>query len=368
MQPSSFCALARRLMSCPAAPFHETGVRDAVEAICAENGLRCQRDRFGNLLVELKSGRTQRPLALAAHMDHPGFSIRAPSGPGRWRAEFQGGVGDAYFRAGVPVRLMPGSLPATLGPRLGKPRHFELRERAKKPAKIAGASPPEFAVWELEDFAVRRGRIHGRSCDDLIGVATILATLIELKRRRQPVHVVGVIARAEEVGFLGALTVADARVLPADTLIISLETSKEIPPVKMGHGVIIRVGDKSSLFGSAATRFLTELAGEVAGRESGFQFQRALMSGGTCEATAYQEFGYEVAAVCVALGNYHNCGPRQRIAAEYVSVADACGMTRLLVEAAERMGDYPRLVARLPGRLHELLDGAKRLLLERSLP
>ena len=41
------------------------------------------------------------------------------------------------------------------------------------------------------------------------------------------------------------------------------------------------------------------------------------MSGGTCEATAYQEFGFQTAAVCVALGNYHNCGPRNRIAAEF---------------------------------------------------
>ena len=42
------------------------------------------------------------------------------------------------------------------------------------------------------------------------------------------------------------------------------------------------------------------------------------MSGGTCEATAYQLYGYRTAALCVALGNYHNCGPDLTIAPEFV--------------------------------------------------
>ena len=38
--------------------------------------------------------------------------------------------------------------------------------------------------------------------------------------------------------------------------------------------------------------------------------------------------------MCVALGNYHNCGPSDRIAPEYVSVADTLGMARLCAAAA----------------------------------
>ena len=75
------------------------------------------------------------------------------------------------------------------------------------------SAPPEFAVWELEDFALRHGQIHARACDDLIGVASILATMISLKKSRARVHVIGVISRAEEVGFHGALTVAESRAL-----------------------------------------------------------------------------------------------------------------------------------------------------------
>ena len=132
-------------------------------------------------------------------MDHPGFDIVQALSSTSWLGRFLGGVPDNYFRAGVPLRLMPGAVPAKLGKRPGKAKEFEIH--AKQPVKTS----PAFAVWELEDFAVRNGRIHGRACDDLIGVASILATLIELKRRRARVHVIGVIARAEEIGFLGAM-------------------------------------------------------------------------------------------------------------------------------------------------------------------
>lgn len=360
MTSREFSAIARRLMACPAAPYHEDGVRAAAEALCAEHGLDCRRDRHGNLLVELRHrpARGTRPLALAAHLDHPGFSVRRALGRNRWEAEFEGGVPDEYFRPGVPVRLMPGSRPARLGRRLGQARRFELRVTGRQ----LPAVPPRFAVWELEDFAVRGGRIHGRACDDLVGAAAILSTLIELQRTRSRVHVVGILARAEEVGFHGALALAADRGIPADSLVISLETSRELPPVRQGRGVIVRVGDRSSTFGSAATRFLAEVAGDLGRRDPDFRFQRALMSGGTCEATAYQEYGYEVAAVCVALGNYHNCGPRRRVAAEHVSLADAVGMARVLAEAARRMPEYPRLAGRLPARLGRLLAEARRRL------
>ncbi len=395
-------------MRCPAAPFHEAGVREAVELLCAEHGLEFRRDRFGNVLVELKTARRARPLVLAAHMDHPGFEIVSELAPGRWLARFNGGVPSRYFRQGVPVRLLPGAIPARILRRVGDEtaKQFELRatRRAQPhgprpyPFSVAAtvrsragftsgneidadaqpqASPsrdltvaamldtyprPAFAVWELENFAVRDGRIHGRSCDDLVGVASVLATLVELKRLRRKVHVIGVISRAEEVGFMGALTVAGAGLLPRRGLVISLETSKKMPPVAMGRGVIIRVGDRSSIFDSKATRFLTEVAEDLQREDQRFAFQRALMSGGTCEATAYQEFGLTTAGVCIALGNYHNCGPRGRLAAEFVSLADACGMVRLLARVAERVTQFDSLVGRLPTRLKYLLIQARQRL------
>ena len=216
------------------------------------------------------------------------------------------------------------------------------------------------AVWDLDGFALRRGQVQGRACDDLIGVASILATMVEMKRFRSRGEVIGVISRAEEVGFVGALAVADSRTLPKRSVVISLETSKEIPGVKMGRGVIVRVGDRTSVFDSDATRFLSDVGAELK-MAGGFEYQRALMGGGSCEGTAYQSFGFQTAAVCVALGNYHNCGLQRRIELAYVDLADARSMVALLVSAARRMGEYDVLVGKLSGRLGALLKGAKRL-------
>lgn len=338
----------------PAAPYHEHAVRDEVERLCTEYGLAFQRDRFGNLIVHLRNASGRRPLVLAAHLDHPGFEIVRPLAKGRWLARFLGGVPDRYFRAGTKLRLMPGPASAALGPQRHKnDRIFVIQSRHTL------VPPPKFAVWDLEDFASRDGRIYGRACDDLVGVACVLATLIELKRRRARVNVIGVISRAEEVGFGGALAVAAMGGLPKRSLVISLETSRELPGVKMGAGVILRVGDRTSIFDSEATRFLAEVAARLQDERKKFQFQRALMSGGTCEATAYQEFGFQTAAVCVALGNYHNCTARNAIATEYVSIADSCGMVDLLVAAAARMQQYSRLVSELPQQLKQKLREAR---------
>ena len=339
----------------PAAPYHEHAVRAEIESICDTAGLPFRRDPFGNVLVELKKGRRARPVVLAAHLDHPGFEILRALSPRRWLARFCGGVPDNYFRSGIALRLCPGGTSARLSRRAGE-RTFEVT--ADRPPK----SIPQFAVWDLEDFATRRGRIHGRACDDLVGAAAVLAAILELRRAPGPFHVIGALSRAEEVGFHGALAIAATKSLPADALVISLETSRELPGVKMGNGVILRVGDRTSIFDSAAMRFLAEVAADLKARRPGFGFQRGLMSGGTCEATAYQEYGLQTAGVCVALGNYHNCAPRNRIAAEFVSLRDACAMVDLLVAAVRSARSFDSIVGRLPARLDALWRQARQRL------
>src|SRR5262249_23672935 len=135
MHPLSrlICELAGRLMRHPAAPYYEHAPRAEVERICAEHELSCERDRFGNLLVRLDAAGRRRPVVLAAHLDHPGFEVLRPLSNGSWLARFRGGVPHAYFRPGVPVRLMPEGIRAKLGLRHGLDKTFEIR--ASKPGK-----------------------------------------------------------------------------------------------------------------------------------------------------------------------------------------------------------------------------------------
>jgi putative aminopeptidase FrvX len=360
MDAKDFCAIAGQLMRCPAVAYHEDETRAAAQKICVEHGLAFKQDRFGNLLVRLCTDTKARPLVLSAHLDHPGFEIIRREANGKYLARFLGGVGDAYFEPGIKLRLMPGSIPARLGKAVKHPKEkqFYLEPQSTQPGNHR-IRDPKFAVWELEDFRVEKDKLEGRACDDLIGVAAILATLIQLKKAKARVHVIGVISRAEEVGFHGALMVAASAGIPNDALVVSLETSREMPPVKMGQGVILRVGDRASIFDSEGTRYLAEVGNELV-RKKQMQYQRALMSGGTCEATAYQEFGYQTVALCIALGNYHNCGPADKIAAEYVSIGDACGMVDLLAEAARKLSQFQKYTDKLPHRLQKLANEAAR--------
>ena len=75
--------------------------------------------------------------------------------------------------------------------------------------------------------------------------------------------------------------------------------------------------------------FSKEFARELAAEDPTFRWQRKLMDGGVTEATAYDLMGYETGAACMALGHYHNAGPRGRVAAETVDLRDLEGLARL---------------------------------------
>jgi endoglucanase len=307
MDETTLIDIARALLEQPTAPFHEDAVRAEIERqLAGLPNVRVERDDFGNVIALYQCGPAVPRLALAAHMDHPAY------------------VGDKFL-GGVPQAY---------------------RDR-KPPTRDFGA----YAMWDLPAFEVREGRIHSRACDDLIGCAAIVATLRELAESGAEAACYGLFTRAEEVGFVGAIQLAKSERLPREVTIVSLETSSERGGlVKMGAGVIVRVGDKTSIFHPAATAQLVELA-----KAHDIPYQRALMSGGTCEATAYQLYGYRTAGLCVALGNYHNCGPDESIAAEFVAIEDVVGLARLC-SVAVRAGELPDPDHALRRRLEEGME------------
>jgi endoglucanase len=283
MDTAALLDLTRTILAQPTAPFHEDAVRAEILIQLAQiPSVHVEQDDFGNVIARYDGCSGHCEYAFAAHMDHPAYVGE----------EFLGGVPEAY--------------------------------RAKKPpTRDFGA----FAMWDLPTCEVKDGRIHSRACDDLIGCIAILALFQELDRAKAAPTVYGLFTRAEEVGFVGAIQLAKTGLVPKDVTIVSLECSSEKSPGagKMGDGPIIRVGDRTSIFDDAATAALTKAA-----TDAKLPYQRCLMSGGTCEATAYQLYGYRTAALCVALGNYHNCGPDETIASEFVAVDDVADMIALM--------------------------------------
>ena len=289
MRRKQMLAVVEALTTQPTAPFHEEAVRDEIESQLRKMPhVTFKRDAFGNVVAHYQRGRKRAAdWGLAAHMDHPGW-VRGEEG----EMEFLGSVAPRF------------------------------RSDPKK--KSFG----DFEMWDLPPFEVRDGQIHSRACDDLIGCAEIICVFRELEERGANAHCVGLFTRAEEVGFVGAIKLAKAEILPRSLTILSLETSTPRGTAEIGKGPIVRVGDKASSFdGPATARLLAAAAAEK------IAVQRCLLDGGTCEATAYQLYGYTCAAASLALGNYHNVTPEGTIAAEFVEIDDFIGTVRLCVAA-----------------------------------
>jgi putative aminopeptidase FrvX len=104
--------------------------------------------------------------------------------------------------------------------------------------------------------------------------------------------------------------------------------------------VIVRVGDARSIFHPPLTDVLFREARALAAEDASFRFQRRLMDGGSCEATAFCAAGYRAGGLCVPLGNYHNMrgldGGRVGVGAEQVHVNDFASEVKLLVRLALR--------------------------------
>ena len=77
------------------------------------------------------------------------------------------------------------------------------------------------------------------------------------------------------------------------------------------------------------------------------------MPGGTCEAMAYQAYGYTATCLCLPLGNYHNQNQDAgKIDAETISLKDFDGLVRLLVAIAAKL-DGPDRAPSLRQRLEK---------------
>ena len=263
----------------PTAPFHEAAVRAAIAALLADcPRVQVREDDFGNLIAHYRGpvAAADRPAparyAFCAHMDHPGWVAARTTRTGRAVGAFLGGVPPEYQEAN--------------------------RERVRD----FGA----FAMWDLPAFELRDGRIYSRACDDLIGCAVDRGDAGSARRAAAPGECYGLFTRAEEVGFAGAIEMARAGWLAGAGRDGDFAGNQRRAAARADGRRADRARRRQdSVFDPAVTAELV-----AAAAEAGIAVQRCLMSGGTCEATAFRLYGVRCGALCVALGNYHNLRPR----------------------------------------------------------
>jgi endoglucanase len=300
-----------------------------VRAFADERGLAHETDAAGNVVVKHGTG---RPLVLVAHLDHPGFHV-LPDGT----LSFKGGLMSANALAGSPLHYFRRGEREPIG-------EGELLSAADDKGRLTGATATnvqgDFAMWGFPGWSIEdgadgeaggRGRVTARVCDDLLGCAAILAVLDEIAAAGESTCVWGLFTRAEEEGFLGAFEAIRLGTVPKDADVLSLECSKALPHAPQGGGVIVRVGDRMSIFDPSLTAAVEAAAAKVDGLTS----QRRLMDGGACEATAFCAGGYRASGLAVPLGGYHNASDGEPgIVPETVMVEDYLSEVQLLTSLA----------------------------------
>ena len=360
--------LLHALCDLPTAAFREDRVYAFVEAWAAKRPqIELHSDKFGNRLLTLPGTDATLPrLVLVAHTDHPAFVAGHTDGR-TLTAEFRGGVTAAnclntkvrfFLSAGGEMSLKVKTVEADDKGRL---KSATFKAKAPVPPGTVGMFDQGHPREEGDLF-------YARACDDLAGCASAL-TALDLLRKTPPVATVCVLlTRAEEIGFVGAIAaVKDKKLLKKTDRVISIETSAEQPVAQQGKGVVLRIGDLTSVFHSGFSYFLAQRCKALAESNKGFQFQRALMPGGTCEGTVFDAFGHVAAAVCVPLGNYHNmvggfrAGSKKpgKVGPEFIDKRDWSHMVELFVDAARHLGDFTGKHDVLMGKLTDRFNANK---------
>ncbi|HVZ94432.1 MAG TPA: hypothetical protein VG797_07975 [Phycisphaerales bacterium] len=414
------------ITSIPTAAGKESRVVEWIRAwVAARPGIEMAEDAAGNAVLKQSSRRRAQsskqdedirpPLFFTAHLDHPAFVVERIIGPGTVMMSFRGGVLDAYFEAKPRVVIHAGGGGVVRGVivETSKGEHFrecvveleedrftaeaqraqrseedenELKMRAahredsdEECEDSCAVEVGDVGVWDLPQAYIDGEMARTPACDDLAALAAALSAFDVLRDVDGAEHVRLLFTRAEEIGFVGAIAACKLGTMPMNSRVIALENSRSFPlDSPIGAGPIVRVGDRISTFSPSLTAAVAKTAESIAearkksAAEGGlgggeYKWQRKLMPGGACEASAYQSYGYEATCVCLPLGNYHNMADLERVQAgdaeamrnariepEYIAVSDYHALVDLLVACGVSLEGAEPIRARME-KLHERL-------------
>jgi endoglucanase len=347
-------ALLKSLLAQPTAPFREAEVVSFIARTLDAHGVPHFLDPVGNLVVGCASRTAYARLVRAtsretlpvfiAHMDHPGFHGARWVSATRLRVKWHGGS-PVNRLIGAPVWLAVENRGSVAEGRITKAALTRSR-RALDTAEVIvreatwNRRPPASALYGGFHFRApvwQSGkRLYTKAADDLVGVFAVVCTAIDHFARAPSAPFLGLLTRAEEVGFIGAIGHFELGWLKAarrPIVCVSLETSRTLPGALIGKGPVVRLGDRRTVFAPDALNVLAA----VARRALPEAHQRRVMDGGTCEATAATVYGFDAVGISVPLGNYHNQGfeggpdsrGQQGPAPEFVHLDDIDGLLSL---------------------------------------
>jgi putative aminopeptidase len=295
---------------------HELTVGERVKSLLPP-WAKTETDDAGNLILHVgtaPAGTKIPSLLIVAHMDEIGFVVKSIANDGRLEVEWRGS-GDLSFFAGHPalVHTAQGDLDGIIELPIGWDTHdFKWPEDAsqkadattairvdvgaKSPAEVAklGISVGDSITIPKQYRPLLGNRANGRSFDDRVGDAALVAAVWALGGPLKDRNVTFVWSTGEEQGLVGAAKLAKRLaeeghtpdfVFAIDTFVSSdspLE-SQRFADAKLGDGFVIRAIDSSNIAPHDSVTRLIQLAhannipiqyGVTAGGNDGATFVR----------------------------------------------------------------------------------------------
>jgi len=258
---------------------HEEAVRQVVLNLL-DPRLRSKvtLDAGGNLVLHFgdgkKDAKTPR-IAIVAHMDEIGYEVKKIEDDGRLQVEVLGGGYTQYFLGHVVlVHKKDGSkiggvleLPSgwekagfewpMTSRSMDEPARVYMGTQSKKETEEMGIAPGDFVTVPKEYRHLLGTRANGRSFDDRVGCAALIAAANAIGPDLPGRDVTFVWSTREEIGLEGAAAFAEHAakeghspdfVFAVDTFVSSdspLE-SKRFADAKIGDGFVVRAVDNSN--------------------------------------------------------------------------------------------------------------------------
>ncbi len=271
---------------------HEEAVRKEVEWLLPP-WAKPETDSAGNLVLHLGSaakGSKAPRIAFVAHMDEIGYAVRTINADGTLEVQSRGGGIREFFDGhAVLVHTTSGQRPGVLELPVGWDQPgFEWPRGPLPPgeATVHRVDVGAHNAAEVEKLGIKVGdpitvpkkyrkligtRANGRSFDDRVGCASLLAAVWALGPSLPGRDVTFIWSTDEEVGLRGALAAAQRMakdgkapdyVFAVDTFVSSdspLE-SKRFADAPLGRGFVIRAVDNSNITERAHVNKLVALA------------------------------------------------------------------------------------------------------------
>jgi putative aminopeptidase FrvX len=330
---------------------HESAVREKISALLPP-WAKPETDPAGNLVLKLGVKAPDvhpAKLLFVAHMDEIGYEVKSIAPDGRLEVEALGGGVQHYF-AGHPVLLhtaksiLPGVLELPAGwdaPGFEWPRdraaqdkgRIDVGARSAEEAEKIGIRVGDWATIPKKYRPLLGTRANGRSFDDRVGCAALIAATWALGPSLAGREVTLIWSTQEEVGLLGAARAAQrlaaAGASPDYVFAIDTFVSSDSPLeldrfgyAPIGQGFVVRAVDNSNI----APRELVERVMAMA-RANGIPAQYGVTGGGN-DGSVFTRFGTVDVPLAWPLRYSHS-------PAEVIDVRDAEALGRIIAVLAQ---------------------------------